>query len=132
MARHQHRSPIPCRERANILAPNGAIRHRAIGNGVALQQASQFVEIEMGPKIRDEIFEDAAALGGKGFSARFGQYNGWLVSRQPALRAIFCPSAGIFEGFRHRYAGGGSSFGFPRARPAPGITTSPEWRLLPA
>jgi hypothetical protein len=84
------------------------------------------------PKIRDEIFEDAAALGGKGFSARFGQYNGWLVSRQPALRAIFCLSAGIFEGFRHRYAGGGSSFGFPRARPAPGITTSPEWRLLPA
>ena len=48
MARHQHRSPIPCRERANILAPNGAIRHRAIRNGVALQQASQFVEIEMG------------------------------------------------------------------------------------
>ena len=80
------------------------------------------------PKIRDEIVEDAAALGGKGFSARFGQYNGPLVPRQPPLRAIFCPSAGIFEGFRHRYAGGGPSFG--RARPAPGITTSPEWRLL--
>jgi hypothetical protein len=35
------------------------------------------------------------ALGGKGFSARFGQYNGWLVPRQPPLGAIFCPSAGI-------------------------------------
>jgi transposase InsO family protein len=84
------------------------------------------------PKIRDEILEDAAALAGKGFSAHFGQCNGWLVSCQPALRAIFCPWAGIFEGFRHRYAGGRSSFGFPRARPAPEITTSPEWRLLPA
>jgi hypothetical protein len=90
------------------------------------------VQLFYEPKIRDEIFEDAAALGGKGFSARFGQYNGWLVPRQPALRAIFCPWAGIFEGFRHRYLGGGSSFGFPKARPAPGITTSPEWRLLPA
>jgi hypothetical protein len=78
------------------------------------------------PKIRDEILEDAAAVAGKGFSAHFGQCNGWLVSCQPALRAIFCPWAGIFEGFRHRYAGGGSSFGFPRARPAPEITTSPE------
>jgi hypothetical protein len=28
------------------------------------------------PKIRDEILEDAAALGGKGFSAHFGQCNG--------------------------------------------------------
>ena len=65
------------------------------------------------PKIRDEIFEDAAALGGKGFSARFGQYNGPLVPRQPPLRAIFCLSARIFEGFRYRYAGGGPSFGFP-------------------
>jgi hypothetical protein len=44
------------------------------------------------PKIRDEILEDAAALGGKGFSAHFGQCNGWLVCCQPALRAIFCPS----------------------------------------
>jgi hypothetical protein len=34
------------------------------------------VKYGMMPKIRDEIFEDAAALGGKGFSARFGQYNG--------------------------------------------------------
>jgi len=84
------------------------------------------------PKIRDEILEDGAALGGKGFSAHFGQCNGWLVSCQPALRAIFCPSARILEGFRHRYASGGSSFGFPRAGPAPEITTSPEWRLLPA
>jgi hypothetical protein len=47
------------------------------------------------PKIRDEIFEDAADLGGKDFSARFGQYNGWLVSRLPALRAIFCPRLGF-------------------------------------
>src|SRR5271169_1425086 len=36
--------------------------------------------------------------------AHFGQCNGWLVCCQPALRAIFCPSAGILEGFRHRYA----------------------------
>jgi pimeloyl-ACP methyl ester carboxylesterase len=90
------------------------------------------VQLDLMPKIRDEILEDAAALVGKGFFAHFGQCNGWLVSCQPALRAIFCPWAGIFEGFRHRYAGGGSSFGFPRARPAPEITTSPEWRLLPA
>jgi hypothetical protein len=34
---------------------------------------------------------------------------------------------GIFESFSHRYAGGGSSFGFPRARQAPGITTALEW-----
>ena len=94
----------------------------------ALQTSN--VKAGLHPKIRDEILEDAAASGGKGFSAHFGQCNGWLVSCQPALRAIFCPSAGILEGFRHRYAGGGSSFGFPRARP--GITTSPEWRLLPA
>jgi hypothetical protein len=39
------------------------------------------------PKIRDEILEDAAALGGKGFSAHFGQCNGgwfpvnWLCGR---------------------------------------------------
>jgi hypothetical protein len=99
---------------------------------VLLIQTALIVQLFYEPKIRDEIFEDAAALGGKGFSARFGQYNGWLVPRQPALRAIFCPWAGIFEGFRHRYLGGGSSFGFPKARPAPGITTSPEWRLLPA
>ena len=45
-----------------------------------------------------------AALGGKGFSARFGQYNGWLVPVMPLGR--FLPSAGIFERFRHRYAGG--------------------------
>jgi hypothetical protein len=40
------------------------------------------------PKIRDEILEDAAALGGKGFSAHFGQYNGWLVSRQHYTRDV--------------------------------------------
>jgi len=53
-----------------------------------------------GPKIRDEIVEDAAALGGKGFSARFGQYNGWLVPRQPPLRAIFLPVGWDFRGFQ--------------------------------
>jgi hypothetical protein len=31
------------------------------------------------PKIRDEIFEDAAALDGTDFPRVFGQYNGWLV-----------------------------------------------------
>jgi hypothetical protein len=70
------------------------------------------------------------AQGGKGFSAHFGQQR-WLVSRQPALWAILPVMAGIFEGFRHGYAGGGSSFGFPRARPAPGITTSPECASFP-
>jgi hypothetical protein len=47
------------------------------------------------PKIRDEILGDAAALGGKGFSAHFGQCNGWLVSRQPALREIFARRLGF-------------------------------------
>ena len=45
------------------------------------------------PKIRDEIFEDAAALGGKGFSGRFGQCNGWLVPPSTG-------SAGDFWDFR--------------------------------
>src|ERR1700693_40937 len=51
------------------------------------------------PKIRDEILEDAAALGGKGFSAHFGQQR-WLVSRQPALRAIFSRYGWGFRGFQ--------------------------------
>jgi hypothetical protein len=29
-----------------------------------------------GPKIRDEVLEDAVTLGGMGFSAHFGQCNG--------------------------------------------------------
>jgi hypothetical protein len=53
----------------------------------------------LGPKIRDEILEDAAALGGKGFSAHFGQQR-WLVSRQPALRAIFSRYGWDFRGFQ--------------------------------
>jgi hypothetical protein len=88
--------------------------------------------IIMGPKIRDEIFEDAATLGGMGFSAHFGQRDGgWFPVTQFRGR-FFAVRAGIFESFRHRYAGGGSSFGFPRARQAPGITTALEWHLLPA
>ena len=84
------------------------------------------------PKIRDEIFEDAATLGGMGFSAHFGQRDGgWFPVTQFRGR-FFAVRAGIFESFRHRYAGGGSSFGFPRARQAPGITTALEWHLLPA
>ena len=84
------------------------------------------------PKIRDEIFEDAATLGGMGFSAHFGQRDGgWFPVTQFRGR-FFAVRAGIFESFRHRYAGGGSSFGFPRARQGPGITTALEWHLLPA
>jgi hypothetical protein len=84
------------------------------------------------PKIRDEIFEDAATLGGMGFSAHFGQRDGgWFPVTQFRGR-FFAVRAGIFESFRHRYAGGGSSFGFPRARQAPGITTALEWHPLPA
>jgi len=87
---------------------------------------------EVPPKIRDEIFEDAATLGGIGFSAHFGQRDGgWFPVTQFRGR-FFAVRAGIFESFRHRYAGGGSSFGFPRARQAPGITTALEWHLLPA
>jgi hypothetical protein len=84
------------------------------------------------PKIRDEIFEDAATLGGMGFSAHFGQRDGgWFPVTQFRGR-FFAVRAGIFESFRHRYAGGGSSFGFPRARQAPAITTALEWHPLPA
>ena len=87
---------------------------------------------KLDPKIRDEIFEDAATLGGMGFSAHFGQRDGgWFPVTQFRGR-FFAVRAGIFESFRHRYAGGGSSFGFPRARQGPGITTALEWHLLPA
>ena len=90
------------------------------------------IKLELSPKIRDEIFEDAATLGGMGFSAHFGQRDGgWFPVTQFRGR-FFAVRAGIFESFRHRYAGGGSSFGFPRARQAPGITTALEWHPLPA
>jgi adenylate cyclase len=93
---------------------------------------SELVKAEAEPKIRDEIFEDAATLGGMGFSAHFGQRDGgWFPVTQFRGR-FFAVRAGIFESFRHRYAGGGSSFGFPRARQAPGITTALEWHPLPA
>jgi len=66
------------------------------------------------PKIRDEILEDAVALGGMGFSAHFGQRDGgWFPVNRLGGR-FFAVRAGIFESFRHRYAGGGSSVGFPR------------------
>jgi hypothetical protein len=84
------------------------------------------------PKIRDDVLEDAVTLGGIGFSAHFGQPDGGWFPVNRLCGRFFSRQAGIFESFRHRYAGGGSSFGFPRARPAPGITTSPEWHLLPA
>ena len=84
------------------------------------------------PKIRDEIFEDAATLGGNGIFRPFWAARRWLVSRHPFRGRFFAVRAGIFESFRHRYAGGGSSFGFPTARQAPGITTALEWHLLPA
>ena len=94
--------------------------------------ARAVVKLDPKPKIRDEIFEDAATLGGMGFSAHFGQRDGgWFPVTQFRGR-FFAVRAGIFESFRHRYAGGGSSFGFPRARQAPGITTALEWHPLPA
>ena len=65
-----------------------------------INRASLGTSRKLHPKIRDEIVEDAAALGGKGFSARFGQYNGWLVPRQPPLRAIFLPVGWDFRGFQ--------------------------------
>jgi len=62
-------------------------------------RAHAYVKELVYPKIRDEILEDAAALGGKGFSAHFGQQR-WLVSRQPALRAIFSRYGWDFRGFQ--------------------------------
>jgi hypothetical protein len=90
------------------------------------------IDLEHQPKIRDDVLEDAVTLGGIGFSAHFGQPDGGWFPVNRLCGRFFSRQAGIFESFRHRYAGGGSSFGFPRARPAPGITTSPEWHLLPA
>ena len=58
-----------------------------------LRQIEWYAEHGLPPKIRDEIFEDAAALGGKGFSGRFGQCNGWLVPPSTG-------SAGDFWDFR--------------------------------
>jgi hypothetical protein len=41
------------------------------------------VNTSFNPKIRDEIFEDAATLGGMGFSAHFGQRDGgWFPVTQ--------------------------------------------------
>ena len=72
------------------------------------------VECNTEPKIRDEILEDAVALGGMGFSAHLGQRDGgWFPVNRLGGR-FFAVRAGIFESFRHRYAGGGSSVGFPR------------------
>src|ERR1035437_9137298 len=72
------------------------------------------------PKIRDEILDDATALGGMGFSAHFRQRNrGWRL-RQPAPRAIFAVRAGVFEAFGHDSAIGRSMFRFPKARKRPG------------
>jgi len=42
LARHQHRSPVPRRDRANVLTPDGAIRNR-----LAMEQTHQLVEVEM-------------------------------------------------------------------------------------
>src|SRR6202166_4228829 len=73
-----------------ILRPAGGVTaERAMDRDIGKERCA--------PKIRDEILEDAAALGGKGFSAHFGQQR-WLVSRQPALRAIFSRYGWDFRG----------------------------------
>jgi len=120
---------IVAHRQAIKLNPNYAEAHNNLGNILHIVGR---VEEAIDPKIRDEIFEDAATLGGMGFSAHFGQRDGgWFPVTQFRGR-FFAVRAGIFESFRHRYAGGGSSFGFPRARQAPGITAYPEWHHLPA
>jgi hypothetical protein len=43
MVRHQHRSPIPRRHGANVFLSDGAVTHR-----LAVQQAHQLIEVEMG------------------------------------------------------------------------------------
>ena len=76
-------------------------RRSGVWNAYADHQAHHDLPVQTPgcPKIRDEILEDAAALGGKGFSAHFGQQR-WLVSRQPALRAIFSRYGWDFRGFQ--------------------------------
>jgi|GEM_PF-6299910 len=69
------------------------------GSTGGMNAARAIFQNGVAPKIRDEILEGAAALGGKGFSAHFGQQR-WLVSRQPALRAIFSRYGWDFRGFQ--------------------------------
>jgi len=77
-----------------------------------LDTATETRSILSGPKIRDEVLEDAVTLGGMGFSAHFGQRDGgWSPVNRLCGRYFSC-QARIFESFRHRYARGGSSFGF--------------------
>ena len=52
------------------------------------------------PKIRDEIFEDAATLGGNGIFRPFWAARRWLVSRHPVPRAIFCRQGWDFREFQ--------------------------------
>ena len=63
---------------------------QALGHTVRLMPPAYvkpYVKRHKNPKIRDEIFEDVAALGGKGFSPRLGSTTGgWIgieVGRAP-------------------------------------------------
>ena len=89
---HEVKQPITAAI-TNAEAALGWLETQPINMEEVRRALNRVVNSSNRPKIRDEIFEDAAALGGKGFSGRFGQCNGWLVPPSTG-------SAGDFWDFR--------------------------------
>ena len=88
-------------------------------------------QCQVGPKIRDEILEDATALGGVGFSPFIGSAAVAGFSGNRLRGRSFAVRAGDSEGLRP----GSAVWAHCSAaltRETTGITASREWHLLPA
>ena len=103
---------------------------RALGHEVVLVPP-QYVKPYVKPKIRDEILEDATALAGTGFSAHLGSAAAACISDN-LLGGRFLPAELAVSKTSGTAPPSGFIIRVPKSAKALGITTSPEWHLLPA